>query len=113
MEATINYLWEASICLLLLYGFYWMSLSHHTFFDWNRGYLIGMMGMVLIIPLLSIPSFFFDQGSGFPLTYSYILPEFNVQADIKNTILSLNTFLIILFCIYLLGVFIATAKFIF
>src|SRR5690606_29549061 len=53
MNSLLIYLWEASVCLLLLYAFYRIFLAKLTFFSWNRVYLMLSVPVVLTFPLLS------------------------------------------------------------
>lgn len=81
MITIFNYLLEGSIILLLLYAFYIAFLSKLTFFGWNRAYLLGSLGLALILPLLS-----FDLGPGSvsalnPEVFTYYLPEFALTPE--------------------------------
>lgn len=111
MEGIINYLWEGSICLIVLYGFYRIFLSKHTFFDWNRAYLNLTMGLVLIIPLLNIPAISSGEESIISPYYSYHLPEFQMNADSPGQFLTISTFFTFLTVVYLLGVILASSRF--
>jgi TonB family protein len=81
MITIFNYLLEGSIILLLLYAFYIAFLSKLTFFGWNRAYLLGSLGLALILPLLT-----FDLGPGpvsalNPEVFTYYLPEFALTPE--------------------------------
>ena len=81
MITIFNYLLEGSIILLLLYAFYIAFLSKLTFFGWNRVYLLGSLGLALVIPLLS-----FELGPGSisalnPEVLTYYLPEFALTPE--------------------------------
>jgi TonB family protein len=81
MTQLFNYLLEGSIILLLFYAFYIAFLSKLTFFGWNRAYLLGSLGLALILPLLS-----FDLGPGSvsalsPEVFTYYLPEFALTPE--------------------------------
>lgn len=110
MEGIINYLWEGSICLFVLYGFYRVFLSSHTFFDWNRIYLILTMGLVLIIPLLSIPAYS-GESTILSTDYTYFMPEFELNAVAEGQLFTLSSLTVLLVGIYFLGVIIASARF--
>jgi hypothetical protein len=74
MNQLFNYLWEASLALALLYGFYRLFLRKLTFFSWNRAYLIASVIFAMILPFLS---FNVGGSSGtVPGVFSYSLPEF-------------------------------------
>ncbi|NUO03385.1 MAG: TonB family protein [Saprospiraceae bacterium] len=49
------YLLESSLCWLLFYGFYALTLSRETFFGLNRWYLLSTLALGAVIPLLEIP----------------------------------------------------------
>lgn len=50
----INYLIEVSICLMVFYICYWLSLSRLKLLNLNRGYLLITLALSLTIPLLDI-----------------------------------------------------------
>jgi TonB family protein len=54
MEA-LRYLGEVSLYWLLLYGCYGLLLRRHTFFGWNRAYLLGSLLGAFVLPLLQYP----------------------------------------------------------
>jgi len=49
------YLLESSLCWLLFYGFYALTLSRETFFQLNRWYLLSTLAFGAVIPLLEVP----------------------------------------------------------
>jgi beta-lactamase regulating signal transducer with metallopeptidase domain len=51
----LNYLIQSAICLIFLYGLYFLLLRKETFFHWNRYYLLFISAISLCIPLLKIP----------------------------------------------------------
>ncbi len=51
----LNYLWQASACLVGFYVFYKLVLEKLTFFAWNRAYLILTACFSLAIPLVELP----------------------------------------------------------
>lgn len=53
--SAIIYLLQASACLALFYGFYYLLLNRLTFFTINRYYLLFTLVLGFIIPLLTIP----------------------------------------------------------
>lgn len=50
-----SYLLESSMCWLLFYGFYALTLSRETFFRLNRWYLLSTLALGALIPLLEVP----------------------------------------------------------
>ncbi len=51
----MSYLAQVSLYWLLLYGCYWLVLRHHTFFVWNRAYLLGSLLGAFALPLVPYP----------------------------------------------------------
>ncbi|GAB3170288.1 M56 family metallopeptidase [Telluribacter humicola] len=54
MEAIV-YIEQVSLYWLLLYACYWLFLRHHTFFRWNRAYLLGSLLAAFLLPLVQYP----------------------------------------------------------
>ena len=50
----ISYLLESTICLALLYAFYWLALRKMKLLQLNRIYLLGSIVLALSIPTLDI-----------------------------------------------------------
>jgi TonB family protein len=48
------YLFESTICLLVLYPVYWFFLRRDTFFQVNRFYLVAMVLFSMLVPLLPL-----------------------------------------------------------
>jgi TonB family protein len=111
MEGIIKYLWEGSICLIVLYGFYRIFLSEYTFFNWNRAYLLLIISLVLIIPLLSLPAISPGEGSVFSTGYSYFLPEFELDNEASGKAFAIPSLFTFLTVIYFVGLIITTARF--
>ncbi len=53
----MNYFAQVNMFLLLLYGCYWLLLRRHTFFAWNRAYLLGSLLLAFVLPLVPYPDF--------------------------------------------------------
>lgn len=51
----MSYLAQVSLYWLLLYGCYWLVLRRHTFFAWNRAYLLGALLGAFALPLVPYP----------------------------------------------------------
>lgn len=62
------YLLESSLCWLLFYGFYALTLSRETFFQLNRWYLLSTLALGAIIPHLEIPAEWVMQAPEVTLT---------------------------------------------
>lgn len=50
-----SYLLESTLCWLLFYGFYALTLSRETFFQLNRYYLLSTLALGALIPHLEVP----------------------------------------------------------
>ena len=111
MEGIINYLWEGSICLFILYGFYRIFLSDHTFFDWNRTYLLLAMGLVLVIPLINLPAMFAAETTFLSTQYTYYMPEFELNTAAEGQLIDFSSIYTLLTGIYLIGLIIASTRF--
>lgn len=49
------YFLQSSVCLALLYGFYWFFLRRNTFYAANRWVLLTMLLLSCLIPLVKLP----------------------------------------------------------
>jgi len=54
MTNLINYLWEGTICLTLLWLFFKVFLERNTFFAWNRAFLLSALIVALVFPALNL-----------------------------------------------------------
>jgi hypothetical protein len=54
MEALL-YLGKVNVCWILFYACYWLLFRKHTFFIWNRAYLVGTLLISFVLPLIHIP----------------------------------------------------------
>ncbi|HEX5172387.1 MAG TPA: TonB family protein [Cyclobacteriaceae bacterium] len=107
MNAYLNYLLEANICLLFFLMLYWLLLKSETNFTFKRFYLLGSMVSSLIFPLIeitnndSIPSI----GKTIP---TYFLPELVVGDPGEEPVASIHySSWNVLAWLYLLGVVIS------
>ena len=60
MADLASYLVRSGACLALFYAIYWLTLRRETFFALNRAYLLGAAALSLALPLLRVPSPFFE-----------------------------------------------------
>lgn len=54
MPVLIDYIIKLSICLSVVYLFYHLFLRRLTFYNWNRGYLLGYTVLSFVIPVINI-----------------------------------------------------------
>lgn len=52
---TLLYFGKVNIYWILFYACYWLLFRKHTFFVWNRAYLIGSLLISFLLPIISIP----------------------------------------------------------
>ncbi|MBL4577232.1 MAG: M56 family metallopeptidase [Flavobacteriales bacterium] len=53
--SLFTYLLESTICIGIFYLFYWIVLCRLTHFQWNRFYLLTIVGLSIVIPFIHIP----------------------------------------------------------
>jgi TonB family protein len=53
---NLSYLLKASMGILAFYGFYWLVLRQHTYFAFNRFYLLTALFLSLTAPLIELPT---------------------------------------------------------
>lgn len=102
MNGILNFLWEGSVCLLLLYAFYRILLAKLTFFNWNRVYLMLSVIIVLTIPLLSFQIDTSPEPNPVTGSLMYFFPDHIHQSpEIPSTKVPIG--IQILFWIYFAG----------
>ncbi|GLU50683.1 TonB family protein [Dyadobacter frigoris] len=52
---TLLYFGKVNIYWILFYACYWLLFRKHTFFVWNRAYLVGSLLISFLLPVISIP----------------------------------------------------------
>src|SRR5690606_31231663 len=110
MNNLLNYLWEGSVCLLLLYAFYRILLAKLTFFSWNRAYLMISLVMVLTVPHLSIqigPNPATAPAAGGML---YFFPEFEIHSGSGSPSTTMPLLLQATFLIYIVGLIVSLLR---
>jgi len=108
MNALILYLLQASICLSIFYGIYWIFLRRDTFFMVNRFYLVGSILFSMTIPLFDFSSLFHDVSK----SYYILLDTITITpGEVTETVSQNLNFFQVLFVIYITGVLIFTVRF--
>jgi TonB family protein len=51
---VLSYLIKVNLYWILFYACYWLLLRKHTFFHWNRSYLLGSLLISFVLPAMSI-----------------------------------------------------------
>lgn len=54
---ALDYLLKANLYGLLFVGSYWLLLRRHTFFGLNRAYLLASVLLSLVLPVVSLPTY--------------------------------------------------------
>ncbi len=52
---TLTYFAKVNLCWVLFYGCFWLLFRRHTFFHWNRLYLLFSLLISFALPLISLP----------------------------------------------------------
>ncbi len=94
----ISYLAEASVCLLVLYLFYWLVLSGEKLLSINRCFLLASLFLSITLPLLEI--------SIMPLpgeSISYLQVPAGIPEASSNALESTPTSFNLVFSLYVLG----------
>ncbi len=109
------YLLESSLCWLLFYGFYALTLSRETFFKLNRWYLLSTLALGALIPHLEIPVSWVMQTPEISLTTWLPMAQIGANAEIVIRASAEGTFDIwrILMPVYWLGVAITGFRFLY
>ena len=116
MTSLIRYLLESAVCLTFFYMVYRVFLRKETFFGLNRLFLVFSLLLSFVIPVLDLPSPFF-QSTVMPETYSPNLsPAPSVHAwrfaDIFLLVYGLGAvFFTIRFGAHLIGLFRVVKKY--
>ncbi|TFV97546.1 M56 family peptidase [Algoriphagus kandeliae] len=97
MKWLIDFWVEGSLILSLGLLFYKLVLEKLTFFDWNRVFLLSIMGMALVIPFLS-----FQLSESQPVLQEFLLPTFEFGQGIAES-QTFNWFELLLW-VYIIGV---------
>ncbi len=100
-------IWTGEVALywLFLYGFFYFFLRKFTHFKWNRAYLLGSLGVSLLLPFIEIPT-----GASEPIVaYTAVLRPATISPSFHKT--DKDLWLQLLLAIYLAGVLVAGLKF--
>ncbi|SIN71091.1 outer membrane transport energization protein TonB [Algoriphagus halophilus] len=108
MNELLTYLLEASICLTASLVFYRVVLSELTFFSLNRGFLLSMLAISLMIPAISI-DFALFQNNGVIQEVTLPLVWVGDQVANNQNAFDLN-WLQLIGGIYLLGVLFTASR---
>ncbi len=76
------YLLESSAALAVFYGLYRLLLHRETFFAFNRAFILGAVGLSLLLPLVDIPvPFLKATGASVPVVMLGLSPEMPLPAS--------------------------------
>jgi beta-lactamase regulating signal transducer with metallopeptidase domain len=77
MSQLFDYLIKASLCLGVVYLFYYLLLRPLTYYTWNRYFLLLATSLAFIIPLLPVDALMSDQPSA-AVTF---IRQFSLEKD--------------------------------
>ncbi|WP_254413171.1 M56 family metallopeptidase [Dyadobacter diqingensis] len=97
MELLI-YIGKVSLYWTLFYACYWLFLRQHTFFTWNRFYLMGALLLSLALPFLIYPA----SAPKIPVIYEISAETFTVSGN-QTEQYDLFTWIHLLWLIYACG----------
>lgn len=113
----ITYLIEVSICWLLFYGIYMLLLSKETFFNINRWYLLSTLILGLAIPLFTVDftSLFYQEptSSVVYLAEGFSELEYVIADSVEKAQEVEYSWFTLLKVVYLIGILVAFAKFLY
>lgn len=107
MTEIVIYLVKVSVCMIVLYGLYALTLNKETHFSFNRFYLLISIIISLIIPLLNIPFSSNNPETGF----EFVMQTIQVSSDKVFTKSNSNTSANIVAIIYLTVLLILSVRF--
>ncbi|TLU98183.1 M56 family metallopeptidase [Dyadobacter luticola] len=71
---TIIYFAKVNLYWVMLYACYWLMLRNHTFFRWNRYYLLGSLCIAFTLPFVIYPA----TAPVLPVTYEITASTFTL-----------------------------------
>ncbi|SKC18162.1 M56 family metallopeptidase [Dyadobacter psychrophilus] len=74
---TLLYFGKVNLYWILLFACYQLMLRNHTFFKWNRYYLLGSLIAAFFLPLLIYP----ENAPAIPVVYQVNAADFTVRAN--------------------------------
>jgi len=102
---TLLYIGKVNLYWILLIACYQLMLRNHTFFKWNRYYLLGSLFVAFLLPLLIYP----ENAPEIPVVYQINHAAFTVSANYEEAPLMTKTQII--WAVYALGLIIAAIQF--
>ena len=108
MAELITYSIKVSVCMILLYGLYVLTLSKQTHFRFNRVYLLFSLIISLILPLLNITMYSANTETVFTRIMQTVQVGSGEELIVQNGMSGTNYISII----YLAGIVIFSLRFI-
>lgn len=102
---TLLYIGKVNLYWILLIACYQLMLRNHTFFAWNRYYLLVSLLVAFFLPLLIYP----ENAPAIPAVYQMNAAVFTVSANYEEA--PLMTKAQIIRAVYVLGLIIAAIQF--
>ena len=108
MAELMIYLFKVSVCMILLYGIYVLTLRKETHFHFNRVYLLFSIIISLTLPILDVPLYSSNPGTRF----SGILQTIQVGSYAVFIVKNSTSFSYFITLIYFAGLIILSIRFI-
>jgi len=78
---TLLYIGKVNLYWILLFACYQLMLRNHTFFKWNRFYLLGSLLAAFVLPFLIYP----ENAPAIPTIYQFSSATYSVAANEPET----------------------------
>ncbi|MCF2520652.1 M56 family metallopeptidase [Dyadobacter sp. CY351] len=102
---TLLYIGKVNLYWILLIACYLLMLRNHTFFKWNRYYLLGSLCLAFLLPLLIYP----ENAPVIPVVYQLNAAAFTISANYEEAPVLSKTQVI--WAVYAIGLIIAAFQF--
>lgn len=102
---TLMYLAKTNLYLVLFYCTYWLFFRKHTFFQWNRFYLLGAIAASFLLPSIIL----YTEVS-VPIPNSEVIEVVNGTGNVIQVAEVTNPWPVILLICYAAGVFFMLAR---
>ncbi|TLU98182.1 M56 family metallopeptidase [Dyadobacter luticola] len=76
---TLLYLAKINLFLVIFYGCYWLLFRNHTFFAWNRFYLLASLAASLLLPLIKFSETYQVNMSDAPADFAAVPTQTPIQ----------------------------------
>jgi TonB family protein len=95
---TLIYFGKVNLYWIMLYACYWLMLRNHTFFQWNRLYLLGSLCAAFTLPFVIYP----ETAPALPITYEVTAASFTFS-QVQEVEKPLITWVQAIWIVYAIG----------